>query len=312
MQPQRVLLLCLIGSFQMIVACSSIPKQSDRFYQSLRNLPEKTEIENVPFIKQSSGTCGPATLAMSLQANGKNISMQDLESQVFTPGMNGSLPTDLISASRRQGMMAIPIEGLEALIREVAAGHPVIVFENLGLSWIPDWHYALVYGYDLPSRELILHTGPYSHHHLAIDEFEKSWSLANEWGLVVLQPNQLSATANEVAHVKAAAGLEQTGQTKSAKIAYQKILEKWPQSLVTRFGLANLAFENNDCHQAVQILTEMALENPTTPFVWHNLAIAQGHCHMRQQAQQSAERAVDLCPFRLRDSYRANLKEWLN
>ncbi len=308
---QKYLLFCLIATCQLLVACSSMPTSSDGLSQSLRDLPEKKEIENVPFIKQSAGTCGPATLAMALQANGKNISMQELESQVFTPGMNGSLQTDLISASRRQGMLAVPIEGINALIREVAAGHPVIVFENLGLSWIPQWHFALVYGYDLPSRELILHTGPYEHHHLGIDDFEKSWKLANEWGLVVLPPNQLSATANEVAHVKAAAGLEQARQSASAKSAYEKIIEKWPQSLGARVGLANLAFENGDCRTAVTLLTATAQDHPTMPSVWHNLAVAQGRCQMKQQAQQSAAMALRLCPAASKDAYRSNLKEWL-
>jgi tetratricopeptide (TPR) repeat protein len=248
---------------------------------------------------------------MALQSNGQNVSLQELESQVFTPGMNGSLKTDLISASRRQGMLAIPIEGLEPLIREVAAGHPVIVFENLGLSWWPKWHFAIVYGYDLPSREVIMHSGPYSHHHLGINDFEKSWRLGNEWGLVVLQPGQLSATANELAHVKAAAGLEQAQQSAGAKIAYQKILEKWPQSLGARVGLANLAFDQGDCQTAVQFLTATTKDHPSAASVWHNLAVAQGRCQMKQEAKQSAERAISLSPESSKESYRHSLQEWL-
>lgn len=305
------LLFSLIILCQIVVACSSWQGRSDGFYQTLQDLPEKKEIKNVPFIQQTTGTCGPATLAMALQSNGKMISVQDLESQVFTPGMNGSLKTDLISASRRQGMLAIPMEGLEALLREVAADHPVIVFENLGLNWWPKWHFALVYGYDLPSREVIMHSGPYEHHHLGIDDFEKSWRLASEWGLVILQPGQLAATASELAHVKAAAGLEQTQQAKAAQISYQKILEKWPQSLGARVGLANLAFENGDCKAAVQYLTETTKDHPSASSVWHNLAIAQGQCQMKQQAKQSAERAISLCPESAKESYRQSLKEWL-
>jgi hypothetical protein len=308
---KKYLGLCLVAISQLVLACSSMPASIDRLGQSLQDVPEKKEIENVPFIKQSSGACGPATLAMVLQANGKDFSMQDLEAQVFTPGMNGSLQTDLISASRRQGMLAIPIEGLSALIHEVAAGHPVIVFENLGLSWMPQWHFALVYGYDLPSRELILHTGPYAHHHLGIDDFEKSWRLGNEWGLVVLRPDQMSATASEIAHVKAAAGLEQARQQQAAKVSYEKILEKWPQSLGARVGLANLAFANGDCRTAVETLQATAKDHPTAPFVWHNLAIAQGRCQMSPQARQSAAMALRLCPAEAQESYRSNLHEWL-
>ena len=311
MSAKTPILLCLILVCHWLAACSSVRLASNEVSESFQGLPEKKEIENVPFIQQTSGTCGPATLAMALQANGKNISMQDLESQVFTPGMNGSLQTDLISAGRRQGMLAIPIQGLNALVHEIAANHPVIVFENLGLSWWPQWHYALAYGYDLQSRELILHSGSYSHHHLAIEEFEKSWKLGEEWGLVVLPPNQLSATANEIAHVKAAAGLEQAGQIEPARIAYEKILEKWPQSLGARIGLANIAYEKGDCANAVQILTETTQDHPTASFAWHNLAIAQGRCQLNSQAQKSAARAMSLCPEASKDFYRRNLHEWL-
>lgn len=260
-------------------ACTIKPVQTEHFFRNPpTHVAEKKEIENVPFIAQHAGTCGPATLTMAMQWAGEQITQQELESKVYTQEMKGSLQTDLITASRRQGLMAVPIQGLPALIQEIDAGHPVIVFENLGLSWMPSWHYALVYGYDLPSREVIMNTGPKQHHHLGFEDFEKSWGLAGYWGLVVLPAGQLSATASEVAHVKAAAGLEQIGHKEHAAIAYQAIAKKWPQSLGARIGLANLAFAKKDCRSAVEILKATSQDHPDSAFVWHNLAVAQSQC----------------------------------
>ena len=48
---------------------------------------------------------------------------------------------------------------LADLLQEVAAGHPVIVLQNLGLEWIPVWHYSVVIGYDLSRGQLVLRSG---------------------------------------------------------------------------------------------------------------------------------------------------------
>jgi hypothetical protein len=303
--------LFLVGVLHLLSACSTVSHQTAEFFRQPPLVPEKIEIANVPFIKQSWGTCGPATLAMAMQWAGEYVSMMDLETKVYTPEMKGSIKTDMITATRRQGLLAIPIEGMQALISEIAAGHPVIVFQNLALSWLPNWHYAIAYGYDLPSRELILHTGPLKHHHLNFSDFESSWGLAGYWALVVLPPDRLSVSANEVAHVKAAAGIEQAGQAGRAQKAYQKILTRWPQSLGARIGLANLAFNKSDCRSASQILETAVQDHPTASFAWHNLAIAQGQCGWKQKARQSAARAIELSSPASQAVYQANLSDWL-
>src|SRR2546422_3737218 len=46
----------------------------------------------------------------------------------------------------RSGQLAVPVTTLSDLLAEVAAGHPVLVFQNLGLHWIPRWHFAVAVG----------------------------------------------------------------------------------------------------------------------------------------------------------------------
>ncbi len=140
----------IIACLWILVGCASTTPQADRLLaeQSFSRGTEAIEISNVPFIEQSEGHCGPASLAMALQWSGLDVSAQEIASQVYTPGMKGSLQNDLIGAARRHGRLAIPIQGLPDLLKELRAGHPVIVFENLALSWLPQWHYAVVFGYD--------------------------------------------------------------------------------------------------------------------------------------------------------------------
>ncbi|WVM93376.1 hypothetical protein ULG90_05290 [Halopseudomonas pachastrellae] len=47
---------------------------------------------------------------------------------------------------------------LDAILRELDDGNAVLVMQNLAFDWYPQWHYAAV-GYDLNTRELILHSG---------------------------------------------------------------------------------------------------------------------------------------------------------
>ncbi len=65
----------------------------------------------------------------------------------------------MIGAARRHGRVAYVISSPEELLVEVAAGNPVIVLQNLGLSWVPVWHYAVVIGYDGDADMVTLHSG---------------------------------------------------------------------------------------------------------------------------------------------------------
>lgn len=294
------------------IGCASSSPQTDAYLLKNHLISKSYQIENMPFIEQSAGYCGPATLAMALQFSGKNISEQEVAAQVFTPGMKGTLQSDMISASRRQGMLAIPIQGLEALLTEVSSGHPVIVFENLALNWLPQWHYALVFGYDLSQQIVTMHSGPEAFKHWDLRKFERSWKLADYWGLVVLPPGQLSATANELNHAKAAAALEQLGKLDEADISYQVILKRWPESLTAGIGASNIAFTKKNPNEAERILKKTILFHPTSAACWHNLAIALGTNKKTKEAKESAKQALKWATEEEKKSFLANLKPWLD
>ena len=271
-----LLLLTLVG-------CVTPAKQTEALLKERQNLPSVALVEHVPFVNQTAGYCGPATLTMALQWAGKPAEQKDIAKQVYTPGAQGSLQTDLISASRRQGMMAIPIQGLSPLLTEISAGHPVIVFENLALPWFPQWHYAIVFGYDLNQQTVTMHSGPEQNKHWDMSKFERSWMLGDYWGLVVLPPGQLSATGSELSHVTAAAALEQIGKTEEARISYLSILKKWPHSLAALIGLGNISFAKGDYAASVEYLRQATKAHPESAEAKHNQAIAEAAANLKKK-----------------------------
>lgn len=258
-----------------IAACASPAHQTEKLLSGPIDGPPSHVLQDAPFVEQKAGYCGPAALAMAMQASGKMISVDALVPQVMTPGTKGSLQMDMISAARRNGMMAVQIENLNQVVAEVAAGRPVLVFQNLGLSWLPRWHYAEIVGYDLPKQEVVMHSGDEAFRREPLRYFERSWGLADFWGLVILKPGDLSVAGDELAHLKAAAGLEQARMLDEAARGYESILTRWPDSLGALVGRANIAYQKTDYRIAVDLLQRAAKAHPDSIVARHNLAVAE-------------------------------------
>ncbi|PTT76814.1 hypothetical protein DBR42_26360, partial [Pelomonas sp. HMWF004] len=189
---------------------------------------------------QTRDHCGPASLAMVLNDIGIAAEPERLADAVFLPSRAGSLQLEMIGGARRQGAVATRLPGeLEALLREVAAGHPVVVLQNLGLDWLPRWHYAVVVGYDLPRRELVLRSGTTARELIPLRTFEFTWARGGHWALAVLPPQTLPATAREADALDAALGFERAAPPARAAMAYQALLARWPNNLLAGVGLGN-------------------------------------------------------------------------
>jgi hypothetical protein len=101
------------------------------------DLSQLALLTSVPFFPQEDHECGPAALAMVLRSAGLPVEPEQLVSQVYVPGRQGTLQTELLVSARRHGLPAYVLQPeVAAVLREVAAGHPVLVFQNLGLGRI--------------------------------------------------------------------------------------------------------------------------------------------------------------------------------
>lgn len=298
--------------FFCLAGCALTPaRQTEYLLDNPPDLPAAHRIEPVKFIEQEDNFCGPATLAMAMEHAGKPVSVEDLASQVFTPGKEGTMQQDMLGGARRQGMLAVQIQGLPSLLKEIQAGHPVIVFLNLGLSWYPIYHYALVTGYDLGDPAIVMHSGSTPSKVWNMKKFERSWRLGQYWGLVVLPVTELSAAASELEHSAAAAGLEALGRGREAEIVYRNILSRWPKSFGALIGMGNLAYARGQFERSVAYLRRAVEAHPESAAAWHNLALAAGAARMVREARSSARRALSIVPAGNSDIYKNSLKDWL-
>ena len=266
-------------------------------------------LAEVPFFPQERHQCGPASLAMMLSWSGQEIKPQDLSAQVYTPGRKGSLQPALITAARRHQRVAYHVQGVPELMAELGAGHPVLVLQNLGLSWIPRWHYAVVVGIDFDEQVIILHSGTTAGKHVSFRVFENTWSRSNFWGLLVLPPTELPATATEQRYLEAVVGLERAGAWKAAAAAYQRALERWNTSLPAWMGLGNSSYAAGRLERAEQAFRRAAQLDPANGAPLNNLAQVLWEQGRKEEARQAARRAVAL-GGRFQEVYQATLREF--
>lgn len=273
-----------------LTACTA--PQTAALLEAPGGLPPRVELASVPFFPQEDYYCGPAALAMSLAWSGLAETPDSVAPQIYTPGRQGTLAVDMVSAARRKGRLAVEVRGLDNLLAEVASGHPVIVFQNLALEWWPQWHFAVVIGYDLTKREVVLHSGTTERRLTVLDAFERTWERAGEWALVTLPPDQLPATANRPAVLLAAAGLEQAGRHDPAVVAYETIVARWPGETAAWLGQGNAQFALGRFPAAERAYREAISRDSEMAEAWNNLAYALHRQGRRRDAVTAARKAL--------------------
>lgn len=284
-----VILLLIVNL--MLGGCGVLHRQ---WPQPSEHLPARHDLDSVPFYPQKAFQCGPAALAMALRWSGISADPNTLAPEVFTPSRKGSLQLAMIGAARRHGRIAYSVFGLDAMLEEVSAGHPVIVLQNLGLSWHPVWHYAVVIGYDLNQGDVILHSGVTRRKRLSLRVFENTWTRSDHWGLLVLPPTRLPATVTEHAYVSAVLGLEKASQWRGAVKGYCTALVRWPDNLYARIGLGNSYYALGDKESAEAAFREATRRSPTNGSAFNNLAQVLWEQGKQQDALEAAIMAVKL------------------
>ena len=276
----------------LISGCAGL--QRGDWPQGLAGIPAQREIASVPFFPQDEYQCGPAALAMVLAWSGLTIEPADLTEKVYTASLKGSLQPAMIAGARRSGRLAYVIAGTESLIREIAAGHPVVVLQNLGLSWIPVWHYAVAIGYDVPADEVILHSGPHTRKRTSMRLFQNTWARAEDWGLLVLNPGELPATAAESKFVEAVIGLEKAKQPAAAVDGYRAALSRWPHNLAAMMGLGYSYYVLGDFNSSETVFRRAVDLHPDLGAAWNNLADVLLRQGRKSEALDAVRKAIAL------------------
>lgn len=231
----------------LLVGCSA-PLQSVRLSQAVPDeFATPFELTEVPFNPQERYQCGPAALATLLQWRGVAVTPDELVPEVFVPGREGSLQLEMMASARRHERIPLVLQpDLEVLLTEVKAGNPVLVLQNLGLSWYPRWHYAVVVGFDVGGNHMVLRSGTERRHLVSLKLFERTWRRSGYWAAVILKPGQEPVTVGELDYLRAVLAFEQTGKWPVAGEAYRTAIRRWPQSVPAWFGLGNTLYQLGD------------------------------------------------------------------
>lgn len=288
-QPFSVLAVFLPLLAMALASCATVPGS---WPSPGKHKPNHFEIESVPFFPQKAFECGPASLAMVLAWSGIPVTPDTVAPEVFTPSQKGSLQPAMIAAARRHGRIAYPVSTPEAVLKEIAAGHPVLILQNRGLSWRPFWHYAVVIGYDLERGVIILHSGNTPRRHLSLRVFENTWARSDHWAVVVLRPTELPATAKRDAFITAVLGLENAGQLRAAVEGYRTALQRWPDSMAALMGLGNSHYALGDMESAENAFRLATYRFPTNGSGFNNLAQVLWEQGDYDQALEAARKAV--------------------
>jgi tetratricopeptide (TPR) repeat protein len=282
-------LLCLL----VLMGCATPPQSASLLQQVPAGFSAPVAIADIPFFPQDEYECGPAALATVLATSGISVVPDDLVPLVYVPERKGSFQVELVAAARSFGRLAYTLPPtLEALLTEVQNGTPVLVLQNLGLASYPKWHYAVVKGFDLERRHVLLNSGVHEDYAMALGTFERTWARGGHWGLVVLEPGRVPASAEALPYFNAVVALELEGHPDTARAGYKSGLARWPEDRNLLMAYGNLLYGAGELGAAAASFRAATKYHPSYAPAHNNLAQLLFELGQLDQALASARVAV--------------------
>lgn len=276
--------------------CASNLQTHDLLSQPPDELARSHTILAVPFFPQELYQCGPAALATLLNYQGLNTSPEALQPLVYIPGQQGSYQLELLAATRSFGKLAYPLdETLGDLLAEVNAGNPVLVLQNLALSVFPQWHFAVVKGFDLNRETVILNSGTIEDYELALTTFERTWRRADYWAFTALTPGQVPVTANPSRYFLSLTDFQQSSNDQEAiKEAYRAGIRRWPEYANLSMAYGNFLYAQDELQAAAEVLQALIQQDNSYAPAYNNLAHVLFEMEDYQAAFSYAETAIQI------------------
>lgn len=287
----------LLSLFTLIVlaSCVSPPQSAALLSQMPAQFSDAVLVPDVPFFPQEDYQCGPAALATVLGASQLQVSPEELVPMVYVPERQGSFQIEMVAAARSYGRLAYQLPPtLQAMLSEVSRGYPVLVMQNLGLDWYPQWHFAVVKGFDLKQGHIILNSALTENYTLPLATFERTWARAEHWAVLVVKPGVMPLSAEPDRYFNAVVALEGNNPVKLARLAYQSGLTRWPGDSNLLMGHGNLLYSEGDIDGAAEHYEKTIAAHPDYAPAYNNLAQIRLQQSELSQALILAEKAVEL------------------
>lgn len=210
--------LWLLSVFALaMVGCASVEPPE------LRHLPERVELNGVPFFRGNANQSGPQVLASMLGQQRIRITPGLLVKPLKLPGAEASLQDNMEQLAAQYGLMVYPLDtSLAALLTQVAAGYPVMLRFSDGTVW-SEPRYAMLVGYNRSKRTVLLRAGMERRRLMDFNKFESAWKDAGGWAVLILSPEQLPANVDKARWLKAANDLSRSGQEQAGARAIKAL-----------------------------------------------------------------------------------------
>jgi len=210
--------LWLLSVFVLaMVGCASVEPPE------LRHLPERVELNGVPFFRGNANQSGPQVLASMLGQQRIRITPGLLVKPLKLPGAEASLQDNMEQLAAQYGLMVYPLDtSLAALLTQVAAGYPVMLRFSDGTVW-SEPRYAMLVGYNRTKRTVLLRAGMERRRLMDFNKFESAWKDAGGWAVLILSPEQLPANVDKARWLKAATDLSRSGQEQAGARAIKAL-----------------------------------------------------------------------------------------
>lgn len=182
----------------------------------IKRLPDRVELNNVPFFRGNAYQSGPGALASMLSYQRVQITPGLLDKPLQLPGGESRLEHSLPQVARQYGFMVYPLDkGLPSLLTQVSAGYPVMLRFAEGTVFTEP-RYAVLVGYNRNKQTVLLHSGMNRHLLMSFSSFSSAWESAGSWAVLIQSPRQLPANLDEQRWITAANDLAQAGQEQAA------------------------------------------------------------------------------------------------
>lgn len=295
---QRTKKLCLIAIILFICASGCAPERTARVSDDpLLNKADRYYIPQVPFIKQRKNFCGPASIAAVLNYWGKDISQDDVASELYIAPAKGTLNIDIAGYVMKHGLWAqeynADFEGLKPYIR---ANIPVVVLQELGLAPLVKYHYSILIGYDDANKFVILHTARSQDKKVGYRNFKSSWKHAGNWALIVAPPEDVAWQLDPSAHNRLGNLCERIERFDLALLHYNEVIRQRPKEPLGYFNAGNVYLKKGDFEEAVSYYKKALSFSPDNADFYNNLACAELELGRIKDAERNVNKALSLNP----------------
>jgi len=141
-------------------------------------------IHNIPFYPQKKYQCGPSSLASVLNFWGIKVTPEQIEEDIFSKNVSGTLTIDMVLYAERKGLEAMQYKGtLDILKKHLDSYWPLIVLVDYGIYPVQINHFLVIVGYS--DDGFIVNSDDKREQFVSKGNFMKIWEKTDYWTLLI-------------------------------------------------------------------------------------------------------------------------------